>query len=523
MNRESVGFVVLLCLGLVAPFTAQAEPLAYPWDSFNIDRRWDALGGSLSQDSINWHTLTTLQWSGQDTPVQRATRSVGEVEITLFDPYFWSSMNSGFPYGGNDGAAWQGRGVNAGLSGGAAFAYRGFTVTILPEFWAAENRAFDLMPAAAGTTEFGYQATGIDQPQRFGDDPLFKASPGQSEIRYTWRRLTVGLGSQSVWFGPATRNSILLSNNAGGVPRLDVGLLKAPTRIGYFEALAWWGRLQESDYFDDDSGNDVRLHSGVALSWQASSDRGPSIGLNRQVLQDWRSPTFYDLVISFNPSPIDSTFGSDNRDQRVSATISWRLPTYGLEVYGEWARNDFSAARQLALAPEHTDGFVLGFRQRFADRADGTFWSIEAEIFELMQSRTYEINELGRSQSGFYTNGQVRQGHTHLGQVLGARSGSGSDNQFIRVARHQRWGTVGWMFERRSIDKDFIYGASGRQQGDQERLQIELVTGPDARVRFGNVSLEAQILWLNRLNYNYVEQDDRYSVYGSIGVRYGFS
>lgn len=514
----------LLLLGVLATTStsrAYAEPLAYPWDAFNRDQRWAALAGEVVQESLNWHTLSTLRWTdGSGEVVGRPSMLIGDVGLVVFDPYIWTSYNSGFPYGGNDGAVWQGRGATTGLSGGASLEYHGLSVTVLPELWFAQNTGFDTLPAAAGTSGYTYFTPGIDTPQRYGDDPVFRATPGQSEIRYSWRSLTAGFGNQAIWLGPTSRNSVLLSNNAGGFPRFDIGLVKTPTRLGNFEVFAWWGRLQESDYYDEDSENDERLFSGVSLSWQALGDRGPTIGLNRVVIQDWNDPTLYDLVIPFNPSPVDSTYGSDGRDQRFSATISWRLPDYGFEVYGEWARNDFSGLRQLFLTPEHADGFSLGFRQRFATLPTGRFWSIELEILELMQSRNYEINELGRSTGGFYTHGQLPQGHTHLGQILGARAGTGADSQYLRVARHADQATLGWILERRSINKDFIYGASDRELGDQERLQIEIVTGPDAEFHLNPLVLEIQILWVHRLNFNYIERGDRNSVYGMIGARY---
>jgi hypothetical protein len=72
---------------------------------------------------------------------------------------------------------------------------------------------------------------GIDAPQRFGDRPFFVYDWGDSEIRYTWKTLTIGFGTQAVWLGPAYLNPILHSNNAPSYPKFHIGLRRQQLTI----------------------------------------------------------------------------------------------------------------------------------------------------------------------------------------------------------------------------------------------------------------------------------------------------
>ena len=65
--------------------------------------------------------------------------------------------------------------------------------------------------------EYGYFYGKIDAPQRFGDDSIFAFDWGDSEIRYTWRAITVGFGTEYLWLGPSYMNAVLHSNHAAAI------------------------------------------------------------------------------------------------------------------------------------------------------------------------------------------------------------------------------------------------------------------------------------------------------------------
>ncbi len=53
-----------------------------------------------------------------------------------------------------------------------------------------------------------WYGTSLDMPQRFGADPFWTLSPGQSYLRLDHAGLAAGVSTENMWWGPAVRNSI---------------------------------------------------------------------------------------------------------------------------------------------------------------------------------------------------------------------------------------------------------------------------------------------------------------------------
>ena len=436
----------------------------------------------------------------------------------LFDLETHTSFNSKYPWGGNDTDWWQGVGINVATSFGGRYQWQYGSITVAPLVTFIQNAHFDLVPAAASfSSPFSYFVSRIDAPQRYGDDPLFDVWPGQSEIRFDYRNATIGFGTQSWWIGPTERNAIILSNNAGGFPKLDLGLRPAQTRIGTFEGAFFWGRASESDYFDDDSGNDERLIQGMTVSYAPVFLSGLTLGIHRTVLSYWNNADLEDVLVLFNPNPANNDFGFDARDQRFSITMSWKFPSVGFEAYAEWARNDYSGWQYWLLVPEHTHAFSIGFRKTWG-HSPSAFWLLNMEVTELIESRDYEINGLGLNQSGFYNHSQVSQGYTHNGQILGALAGTGADNQYLSLRRYTPWGYFGGFIERRSYNKDYIYGDIVDPDNDINRLNVELTTAVSAGLHIDAVRIEASLAHMRRLNWNYIQDNDVSNFYAIVST-----
>ncbi|NLK61062.1 MAG: capsule assembly Wzi family protein, partial [Treponema sp.] len=197
-----------------------------------------ALTGDAERSYLSFRTLSdsrpvlpegdTGPWNG----VKKAEQySLGAIDTRIYGPDLFASYNSNAPLGQNDGLLWQGRGANMSLSAGVRFEGYGFEAILKPVIACSQNAAFDLAsPAAAYANQpftdkagvWGYPGvTYIDAPQRFGDDAVYDWSWGDSEIRYSWKTLTVGFGTQSIWLGPARINPLIHSNNAPPYPKFD--------------------------------------------------------------------------------------------------------------------------------------------------------------------------------------------------------------------------------------------------------------------------------------------------------------
>jgi hypothetical protein len=444
-----------------------------------------SLQGLTDRPALNYRTFSDSVWAleeGADGniaphPWQGQIFSAfhplfSGVKMRIYGPELFMSGNTAAPYGQNDGALWQGRGFNASLIGGIRFEGYGVEATFKPQLAFSQNAVFDIIPPTYSgehyidkAEKYGhYGLKYIDAPQRFGDKPFFVYDWGDSEVRYSWKTVTAGFGTQSIWLGPAELNSIIHSNNAPSYPKLDIGLRRQAMTIpwvnwyaGDIETRVWWGYLSESDYFDNDS-NDHNLITGFTIAYGFPSLlKGLSLGLNRIMLSKWDVMNYTSLFTLLWPF-MESSAGRDENDQRASVTIDYLLPIAGLNIYLEWARNDFSSNIDSILRyPFHSEGYTLGTKKTLfiTDMFTG---EILVEITKLECSQDYQ---LFFGFSTFYAHHIITQGHTNGGQWLGAGIGTGGNSQYLGFKLYfpQGYGQV--FVQRRNPDLDYTYFIDG--------------------------------------------------------------
>ena len=163
--------------------------------------------------------------------------------------------NSAYPRPSYDGTLWNGRGVNAAFTAGAAFRAGPFSAAIAPVFAWSSNAEFELAPVAGSPySPFGHPTYhgGIDAPQRFGSGSLTTLDVGNSYARVDVAGFGAGISNQNIVWGPSLRNPLLLSASAPGFPHVFVETSRpVDVWIGRLDAQLLWGRLAESDYFDE--------------------------------------------------------------------------------------------------------------------------------------------------------------------------------------------------------------------------------------------------------------------------------
>jgi hypothetical protein len=464
------------------------------------------------------------------------------------------SANTAAPYGQNDGALWQGRGFNTSLTGGIRLAAYGIEATFKPQISFSQNAAFDYIPpnsAYSGYTgkaaDYGYYGIpSIDAPQRFGDKPFFTYDWGDSEIRYTWKTLTAGFGTQAIWLGPAQLNPIIHSNNAASYPKLDLGIRKQAMiipklnwYIGDIEARAWWGYLSESDYFDNDSSNDHNLITGFTIAYSFPSLlEGLSVGINRIMLSKWDalgSKPIFTLLWPF----MNNDAGIDENDQRASLVIDYLLPIAQLNIYFEWARNDFSPSWDHVIRyPFHTEAYALGIKKVLSinNLLKG---EILLEFTGLECSRDYD--RIIAWYSTFYAHHLITQGHTNKGQWLGAGIGTGGNSQYLGFKLYFPRGFGQLFIQRRNPDLDYTWYIDSRKfPATSNNTKWIAESNIKAAIDFGS-SILYYINWNLCLTSSIVLRDEhnplnesqalatgsmlsihRYNVYISCGLKYSF-
>jgi hypothetical protein len=485
------------------------------------------LNPGINRKSLNIHSLSFNQWDMRipfnDHPWGNSliefTAPQREQIVYLFPLFQSYSFNSKYPRGFNDGAAWQGKGINGQWSGGIKVTKGGLSVTINPLIWYSQNLSFPLVPSVHESS-FASYIPNIDLPQRFGDSPIFQFNLGESEIRYDIESVTLGFGNQSIWLGPTFFNSIILSNNAGGFPKIDFGLRKTYTKYGNIEFLLFLGMLNSSDYADSTIRNKNRYISGYTLSYAPSFIPGFIFGFHRVAFfysDSWASLDFLNAFL-----PMGHYMGEDQLDQRASITVDWLFPEIGLNVYGEWARNDFSATLRLIMRElQHSQAYTLGLRHRILQ----THTSIviyRLEITELMHTIDYQTEvSLGRSTAGFYTHHIVQHGHTQKGQLLGAAIGPGADSQYLGVTWYSTFGKLEGYFLRRSLNKDYVYGQPDTiRYHSYGNLSVEATLGINLDLIINpRIILSSGLAGSWMIAWNYTSLNDVFNIQLSIGSR----
>lgn len=377
--------------------------------------------------------------------------------IKFYSPISKITYNNNYPIGQNDGALWQGRGVNSMLSTGAYLSIGPLKASIRPNFIYSANREFELSrwPSPEGISEYGYELSLIDYPQRFGDQPISEINPGQSWIRGDYREFSAGISTSTMKLGPVIYNPIILSENAPGFLHFFIGTNRpVKTRVGNIEGKIFWGSLKESDYFDEDESNNDRFINGLILSYSPEFVKGLNVGISRIFVKPTSGSGLsfgdYFLALGHMKKGDDQEI---NRLQMVSLFSRWKIPNYGFEFYGEWARNTpANNFRDLFIQPEYSRAYTLGFLKRFI--LNPNHWlTLNYEMTQIERPRSVEF----RPSEPFYRSNAVPQGYTHQGQMLGAGIGPGSNSQKVYLKYYWNYGMFGASFNRIVHDNTRLY------------------------------------------------------------------
>ena len=443
-----------------------------------------AVGAPVSGDLERY--LRALELSGRISPTPWAARpfDANDLQALIADasakPHPWQDAmslslakkaalgatvflgaNSAFPWGSNDGALWQGRGINSTASLTASLRWGRLTAVAAPLAFRAQNRAFPLMPQFLDVSPFGeaaYPAL-IDLPQRFGDGAYWRIDPGESSISFRGLGALAGLSTASQGWGPGESFPAILGSNAGGFPHLFVRTAGRGPRvpsIGRFSAHYVLGVLDQSrysavtgdeEYVGGRKSGTKRVAVGMTVSYMPALMPTLEIGATRfyhspyldksQRWDAWSKP--FEGLFKNSFGGRDGPSGDQNGDfqnQLASVFARWSFPGRGGEVSFEYFREDHAwDARDLAGEPENNAGVMASLRA-VTQRSDSilsllTFEYFDGDIPPIAQARI---------QGGLYLHGTLLQGHTQRGQLLGAPVGAGAiagqSVTWERFARH---------------------------------------------------------------------------------------
>lgn len=449
--------------------------------------------------------------------------------VSAVAPRAAAIYNSGFPYGMNDGPIWAGRGVTAALQAGFAARYGPLSLTAAPVAFIAGNAAFDLAPNGEEGryifADWRARHRTLDLPQRFGDGAYARIDPGQSTLRLDLAGLAAGISTANELWGPAVEQPIILGNNAPGFLHGFAGT-STPWNVGIgrIHARALWGRLEQSEYSFARAGREVRFASGLIASFSPRGVPGLEIGAARFFHSPWPEDGFgADEVLKpfegllkggLRETGVGPDGRSDADNQIASLFARWVFPRAGLEVYGEYGKEDHNYDfRDLVLNFDHDAGYLLGMQKLWKSEV-GAWILLRAEVLNLQVGHVHRA----RPQAPFYVHTDMRQGHTHRGQLLGAPAGYGGAGSVVALDRYTsggRW-TLSWRRELRGDEEDLWKNASLEQRG----LDVQHALGADWLTFRGRWDVQAGAALVYERNRAFTG-GSALNVNATLGARFG--
>ncbi len=454
-------------------------------------------------------TDSSLQWNIWDDHFSLNFKNGEKSNFTILDPRFSYVYNHEYPRGYNNGPVWSGKGSNASLTGGFTGKVGLLHFTFAPVLWTSQNSAFRIPPNSFGKSGFSYPVENrIDWVMRFGNEAIHQFDWGQSEVRIVYKDFTAGFSTANFSWGPSRYNPIIMSKNAAGFPHIDLGTLRpVDTKVGKVEFKWYWGALHESDYFDNDSENDRRYITGFSLGYQPKYLKGLTFGLNRIMYARWAdgdlsTEDFFSAFIRNSGAPTAFT-QNDEYDQIFSLVLEYYIPDVGLNMYLEYARNDFfGSIMDMLEHPDRTRARTIGITKTI-DLDNGNLIEFNFENTTLSNNQIQTI--FPGIAATYYVHSVVANGYTNNGQIVGAGIGPGSNSDIMWVNLYHPEGKYGFTFQRIRFNDDYVTQAFAGVE--DEPTDYEIVVGADYVRMLKDFSINAKLFAIYRNNFLFEDNE----------------
>lgn len=464
----------------------------------------------LRDDSIAWDI-----WEGK---FKTKFKKNSKLNINWLDPQLGYLYNPYYSRGYNDGAIWNGKGSNLSFTTGFTGNYGILHFSFAPVVSYAENLQFFIPNIGYAKNEYSYPfENNIDWVQRYGGGSYYNFNLGQTEIRAIYKNFSIGFSTANTNWGPSKFNPILISNNAAGFPRIDIGsAIPAKTKIGFFDYQIFWGKLNESNYFDEDPTNDRRYITGMTIGYEPNFAKGLSLAVSRVMYTKWDEGdlSFVDLFALFTSKPNEPGLKNDEYDGLMSFMLRWAFPEVGFEAYLEYARNDFVAnLNDIIEAPDRARARTIGFIKTF-DLKNGNLMKLVYESTILSANQLQIVTPGGNPT--YYVHSVVKNGYTQNGQLVGAGIGPGSNSDILRLYFYNPSGRLGFEMQRIRFNDDYFVNSVVLPTFDYP-TDYEFSLAVDYVRFYKNFSIQPKILLGVRKNFYY--QDDWEKFMYQIGLK----
>ena len=361
--------------------------------------------------------------------------------------------NSSFPFGFNEGPVWAGRGLTVAARAGAAATIGPVSVALSPVVFQAQNAGFAVMNTGReGALAFGFPYPwSADLPQRFGDSPYGRFDLGNSYVRLDAGPVTAGVSTAAQHWGPARDHPLILGSNAGGFPHVFLGSAR-PLRLGpiLLHGRYMAGRLSQSRHTPMELVERRRMAVGIIGVVSPAGLPGLELGAGRFVHVLGSDSGFAEGSLLKPFGGLLGQTGTNAENQLASLFGRWVIPEAGIEVYGEFGKDDGNLSwRHLVIEPDHHSAYMIGVQRVLGGRPSGADSAralrrtvLRAEVLNTRVTTPHLIPP----QSPWYVHSLIAQGHTHRGLALGSAGGFGGGASSVGFDRYTPAGrmTVAW-------------------------------------------------------------------------------
>jgi len=463
----------------------------------------------------------------------------GKIKILPVD--YNIEFNSHHPYNRNNGSMGPNRGYQHILSAGIYAEIGPLSIQLKPEYLYSQNKDFE----GFGEGPNGHYPViwreryrlwnNIDMPERFGEKSISKTLIGQSSIRLNFKGLSLGVSNENIWWGPSTRNGIMMSNHARGFKHITFNTTKPlKTKIGNFEWQVISGRLEPSGFTPPNTEmeyagtklyvpkinqlgqrygrNDWRYLQAYTITYSPKWVSGLSLGFIRWVQMYsalvegkyyWMkgNPTWFPAFQNLFRKN-DSSYDIESQtDQAAGVFLRWLWKDAKAEIYVDYNHNDSKQnIRDLLLDSDHSRAVTVGLQKVFKIKNDNFLFSWEWTQMEQTASR------LLRNAGSWYRHGAVYHGYTNEGEVLGAGIGPGSNSHYFALSRIRDKEKLGLSLEIIDQDNDFYYEAFA-SAGDQRRYWKDFNLHLNFSKKYKNLWLSSNLMYSRSLNYQWDLED----------------
>ena len=424
---------------------------------------------------------------------------------------FGQKLNTNHPYGGNDGAMSYSKGYQFQISGGVYAQFKNIKLLLRPEYVQTASQYYKTSAGFWGQVNPAYK----------------KLLLGNSSLRFDLGKISMGVSTQNLWWGPGIYNSLLMSNNAQGFFHYSINSNRPIKNfLGTFQFQVISATLTQDSLqgFENnglkrrDINKSDRFLSALAVDYQPSFLKNISFGVNRS-LQSYKDRLPTDFVQK-NIPVLSAFFGSTStardtfpQDQTVSIYTKWMFPKSHAELYYQFAYNDAKANwRDFWLDMSHSTAYILGFKKLFILKED-KYLDIGMEVMKLGQTPSY----IHRNAGNFYEHFQIREGYTNQNQILGAGSGFGNNMQTIQLSMNKGWNKIGIIFHH--IQQNPMALVSGVNDLGLRKIKWDdYAFGIQSRFKYKNILFNANVEWVNSKNYLWTMGQNQNNLYANFNT-----